>query len=475
MTLYCIHRIHWIALFTGLFVVGGCSFNSDYAGTEYRCSDGVSCPSGYRCNSGVCEATGATPADAGPPGDAVAAPDANPGATACSTTDLLSEDFDDGLGPETLWYSYSNSMELVAADGRLEATPELGADEASSGFESMHYYYLRDSTLSLEVPDYDPASRGAIRIVGEAGDPTNGLEIQLVPGTLRFSYFVAGVKTTVGEVPYDATLHRYWRIREGGGKVFWETSSDAQEWVEHTQAPSAPFDEPMRIKVQITYPAGLSAPLPVFADNINTDAVPNSDFCPASSFSDDFEDSTPGLDWLDWYEGECELREENGALTISFPVDGAGGACTYASGVRYDFTDQSVSVEVPSVDSSGDLSTFLYLLFPDGSEIGLSHGSNGDLDDVLTCFNRLAPANAQPCIRPYDAEEARWWRVRHDAADATLHWEISGDGAFWVGLASAPDGGFELNNAYVLIGSNTLRDLRTVENIQFDNLNRTSN
>jgi hypothetical protein len=50
------------------------------------------------------------------------------------------------------------------------------------------------------------------------------------PGDLSRSV----LETDSGQIAYDATMHLYWRMREAGGKLFYETSPDGSTWtVQH--------------------------------------------------------------------------------------------------------------------------------------------------------------------------------------------------------------------------------------------------
>ena len=49
--------------FVALLLLVGCSFDGDYTGGTYLCSDGV-CPSGYTCSAGVCRLPDARTLDA---------------------------------------------------------------------------------------------------------------------------------------------------------------------------------------------------------------------------------------------------------------------------------------------------------------------------------------------------------------------------------------------------------------------------
>lgn len=59
-----------------------------------------------------------------------------------------------------------------------------------------------------------------------AGSIANRVLWEWEAGTLFAVSTLASVDTTQASVPYNATTHRYWRIRESGGTTFWETAPE---------------------------------------------------------------------------------------------------------------------------------------------------------------------------------------------------------------------------------------------------------
>jgi hypothetical protein len=60
-------------------------------------------------------------------------------------------------------------------------------------------------------------------------------------GQLIGSWSIAGTTTNVGSVLYNATQHAWWRIRESGGTIFWETAPDGKSWTTLVMAAAPAF------------------------------------------------------------------------------------------------------------------------------------------------------------------------------------------------------------------------------------------
>jgi hypothetical protein len=81
---------------------------------------------------------------------------------------------------------------------------------------------------------------------------------------------VGGTRTTVAAVPYDAAAHRWLRLREQAGTLFYEASPDATAW-----APLCAIAVPFALNaIQIDIAGGawnpVASPGVIVLDNVNT-------------------------------------------------------------------------------------------------------------------------------------------------------------------------------------------------------------
>ncbi|HEX5872050.1 MAG TPA: hypothetical protein VFY65_16590, partial [Longimicrobium sp.] len=104
--------------------------------------------------------------------------------------------------PSTAYYTSASTYDLTSSEVRIELI------RAPRTAPSLNAFLLLEST-------------GATGLAG-----TNQLAISLQNGVLN-AYYLSG---NVGSVPYDPALHRWLRIRETGGVVYWETSSEGTLW-----------------------------------------------------------------------------------------------------------------------------------------------------------------------------------------------------------------------------------------------------
>ena len=70
-------------------------------------------------------------------------------------------------------------------------------------------------------------------IVGIHLDGSNEAWFTWNQNTLSTHYTIAGVETAPTSVAYSAVDHRFWRIRESGGTMYWETAGRPGDWTVH--------------------------------------------------------------------------------------------------------------------------------------------------------------------------------------------------------------------------------------------------
>ena len=164
--------------------------------------------------------------------------------------------------------SSSADCAFVEQAGQLQFVHTGAAYTACSVILASAYDLTEDSAV-VEVPTVtaaEPHSHAWLRLE-EDGD--NRLELEAHDTAMRFNYEQLGSSFEVAAVPYDAVAHRWWRIREHAGTVYWETSPDGLTWTTHVSLPDpiAVTALDVRLGIECTT-ACVSAPSASF-DNYN--------------------------------------------------------------------------------------------------------------------------------------------------------------------------------------------------------------
>ena len=115
-----------------------------------------------------------------------------------------------------------------------------------------------------------------------------------------------------------------------------------------------------------------------------------------------------------------------GALALFAPPAAASGT-GYLSARSWDLTDGDARVELAQVSAVGARSVFALVLDP-------QHWWRFEIaDGVLRCQDQQEAGRSQT-ESSYDVHAHRYLRIAHHAAQSTLTWEVSPDGADWTVL-----------------------------------------
>lgn len=153
-------------------------------------------------------------------------------------TETISDDFNDNSINTTLWDEYTASSGSVSESSQqLGLTCSVNTNGSWAGLVTDKKYSLIGSSVTIEVVD------------GTGGNTYLDLSLNLdqIPTTSN-GYVAIGVNTGTGELEaykkindddtgspmatatFNATTHKYWRLRESGGTLYYEYSSDGSSW-----------------------------------------------------------------------------------------------------------------------------------------------------------------------------------------------------------------------------------------------------
>ncbi|HEX2224561.1 MAG TPA: vanadium-dependent haloperoxidase [Thermoanaerobaculia bacterium] len=149
---------------------------------------------------------------------------------------------------------------------RMRSTdPGYGA----SGYHSVSAYDLTNSYFHAELIHpfrSHVATRTFLQVASTAG--VAYLEVG-GGGRLLCGFMVSGVYTTVAEQPYDPQAHRWLRLREQFGALYWETAPDALTWTAVASRPD-PFNlTDVALQIGAVFYDTLPSPGVVLFDNVN--------------------------------------------------------------------------------------------------------------------------------------------------------------------------------------------------------------
>ncbi|HET7461175.1 MAG TPA: vanadium-dependent haloperoxidase [Longimicrobium sp.] len=146
----------------------------------------------------------------------------------------FTEDFNDNTPDTAKWWVFGDLREV---NGRLEIRLPSSSANTYAGYTAKGTYDLTGSQIWVELVQAPRTGQARLRAYLSEG---NELSIGLVDGVFRCEQQVGGAYTVFLVIPYDAEAHRWLRIRELNGTVFWEVSADGCAWATLYSSP-APF------------------------------------------------------------------------------------------------------------------------------------------------------------------------------------------------------------------------------------------
>lgn len=356
---------------------------------------------------------------------------------------------------------------------QLRITPFSNAGnqtEAYNGYRAVYTSNYTNTSAFAEVPQV--ASGTTVRTSFHLSiDVSNGFDITHESGQLYLEYTV-GNSTTEQHIPYDASQHRWWRIRHvsAGDTIRFDTSVNGTVWTEQLNIPrpAALPVSALRIGLEAGTYDSVAIPGVAIFDNVNSttltafpvDSLTVSEtnttrlllkptavetvtlsetrtvhFKLASSLIDDFDDNTQNTAlWTKQATSDpsttdalVTVLETSQQLQITPRSSFAGVAYNgYRSVSVYDLTDSAFFVKVEQVPSGATIVGAELIAALDTTNNYVIYYEAGNLDFGSTVagvysFTRVT----------YNSSMHRWWRIRHDSSDNTIHWETSTDGNTW--------------------------------------------
>ncbi|HEU0078956.1 MAG TPA: hypothetical protein VFQ76_14980, partial [Longimicrobiaceae bacterium] len=180
----------------------------------------------------------------------------------------LTDNFSDNARDTAKWYEYGPVQEV---NQRLEIRPGSSLDDSYGGYSSVNRYDLTRSEVVVELVRVLRGADGAETYMALENTAGDAIVIKVQQGLFYGSHRASGASssTHVRDLAYDPTAHRWLRIREQLGMLYYEYSADGCAWELMGSVP-VPFDV-TSVKVDLTAGTYLPVASPGTAvfDNFN--------------------------------------------------------------------------------------------------------------------------------------------------------------------------------------------------------------
>jgi hypothetical protein len=384
----------------------------------------------------------------------------------CGGTNLLTDNFSDGLQGEQWYWSNDPGATISEVNGQgVVALPSGMLGSVYAAFQAKRLYDFRSDAVTVEVAQVANALTEARTFLVLAYDNQNYIELSQRQGQLSSVTVINGVTQTLSTLSYDPIAHRFWSLRDDGTNTYWETSPNGSAWTIRAQTPTASLFPVSSIRVDVGASLDDSQLNPGEAhfDNVNGGGASTGKWCPASTLTDDFGDGMIGRAWSRSYEGACTYTEVGGELVLT-PAPNTVDYCAYVSSSSYDLTGSSVTIAVPvMLNTLTSADAFIRLETDDDGwlEIGQSDGDLEFRKGVQGMETGLASLLFKP-------SEHKWWRFREQGG--MTYWEYSADGLMWKVGAQEPNS-IDLTAVDIVIGAGTYEFVPNPGEVHYDNVN----
>ncbi|MCC6558094.1 MAG: hypothetical protein IT372_34535, partial [Polyangiaceae bacterium] len=258
----------------------------------------------------------------------------------CGRPSVLTDDFNAGVKASSWRAVVSPGGASSESGGRLSLTPPPGA-QGEAAYRSFHAVNFDEDLIRVEATGLDTNPAAYAAMSAELG-PGRRIAIEQ-RGTLLWSRLVDVVSDNSDVTNYDPVQHRFWQIREASGTLTWETSPDGVTWTTRKTAPTPGFAGTVHVALAAGADQPIAAPLGAHFEDFNRVRTP-AVWCPASSFTDDFEDGQEGIAWsASQSTGDCTRSEGGGNAHFNMPGNGAS-MCKYQTSTAFDLTDSWIAV-----------------------------------------------------------------------------------------------------------------------------------
>ena len=131
----------------------------------------------------------------------------------------------------TLWNSFPSSGGSVSVSGGLLSLTDTASTAAFSVLQSVSTYDLTSSYLYVQLASAGTQATNTLALMKMQVDANTSVQILVQNGTIAAQHQVTGAYgALLGSQTYSAATHKWLRIRESGGTLFYEYSADGNTW-----------------------------------------------------------------------------------------------------------------------------------------------------------------------------------------------------------------------------------------------------
>ncbi len=384
-----------------------------------------------------------------------------------SLTNSIAEDWAIGEINTAKWNDWGTPQTSVNSN-QLRITSTLasgyyGLDSAASG----KIFDLTSSSVTDQLVSAGNQSLNSWEafpiILYKDSNTSYALHFMVSNNTIYARYATPSATTTITSTAYNSTNHKYFRIRESGGTIYWDTSANGLTWNNFTSIAN-PFDV-TALRVGILAGTWNSEGSTTYAAFDNLNLVP---YTPATnSIKDDWASGNiNGSVWNDWSSGKAsvasnQLKINSTTSSGYYGIDTASAGTqnftnSYVSNKLIDAGNQSLNSweSYPLIVTKADAVNNQFLFLVSGNNLYAKKGVSGT-------YTTLQSGG-------YNSTNHKYFRIRE--ISGTVYYETSSDGKNWTSFTSTATP-FDITGVTVGMEGGTWNTEGSTTSAKFDDFN----
>lgn len=170
--------------------------------------------------------------------------------------ETLKDNFDDGQRDISLW----NSRAALEQLGYLYLLTSGGTGVQFSYYESVNSYDVTSSAAFVQMVSVDTSNTQLtvypIMLTKDGGQSYIQYSIAIPPSGINLitaEYRISGsaAVTVRSNVVYDPAVHKWFKIRESAGTIYWDYSTDGSTWTNYTSVANPFAVTALKLQIQL--------------------------------------------------------------------------------------------------------------------------------------------------------------------------------------------------------------------------------
>lgn len=255
----------------------------------------------------------------------------------------LQDDFHSSSLDDSKWALIDASSTRVSiTNKRLEVTSYTVAN-TYDGIYSVNYYDLTASCAYVQVLNAGSQSIATLQsFIRVNVDASNALIFWIGNGTIYAQKQVAGTYTSFYSKSYDSSIHKWLKIRELGGTIYWDYSTDGKTWINFTSLANPFAVTSMYAVISAGVYSTESVTTKVVFDNFNVPGTTG---------------ATNKEHVYKWYTGtdfNSVLQNVTSKLSLTEQINTAGSQIEIELGINFQDADSTLTTDL-LIDESDNL------------------------------------------------------------------------------------------------------------------------